>query len=88
MRFYTNITFATFNFAKATISRLDSSNQIITQEESASNFDAPFIFGLGLDVKISEKLFVDLDYDELFAAFLDNQGNFSRHIALGLKFNL
>ena len=88
IRFYTNVTFATLDFSKATVNFVNETNQVITREESATNFDAPFIFGLGLDVKITDTLFLSLDYDELFAAFLDNQGNFSTHIALGLKLNL
>lgn len=88
VRLYANVTFATLNFSEATVSFLDDSNQIITRKESATNFDAPFIFGIGLDVRLTENMFVSLDYDELFAAFLDNQGNFSTHIALGIKLNL
>ena len=88
VRLYANVTFATLNFSSASISFLNESNQVTTREESATNFDAPFIFGIGMDVKLTENMFVSLDYDELCAVFLDNQGNFSRHIALGIKFNL
>lgn len=59
-----------------------------TFEESGEAFDAPFIFGVGADIKISDTLFISLIYDELFAIFLDNQGNFSTNIMTGLKIKL
>jgi len=80
---YANVMAATFNF---------SNNQFVFEgeiiDESGNNFDVPFIFGIGADIRISESSFITLTYDELFALFLDNQGNFSTHLAIGYKFNL
>ena len=53
-----------------------------------TSFDVPFIFGLGSDIKVGENSFITIIYGELFALFLDNQGNFSTDIAIGYKFNL
>ena len=53
-----------------------------------SEFYAPVIFGLGADIKISENSFITLYYNELFALYLDNKGNFSTNLAIGYKFNL
>lgn len=85
--FYANVLAATFNSSKSTVSFLDE-DVVITEERSANSFDVPFIFGVGADIKITENSFVTLTYDELFAVFLDNQGNFSKHFTIGYKFNL
>lgn len=53
-----------------------------------SEFDAPLIFGLGSDIKISNNSFITLYYNDLYSLRLDNQGNFSTNIAIGYKFNL
>lgn len=86
--FYTNVTFTTLNFTTATFSEVDQLQQVTTRDESATNFDLPFIFGVGLDLKLTKGLYFTVDYDELFAVFLDNQGNTSKHLALGVKFDL
>jgi hypothetical protein len=79
--------FATLNFSNATI--LVNNDDIITTEEiSDISFDVPFIFGIGADIRITENSFITLAYNELFALFLDNQGNFSQDFAVGYKFNL
>jgi hypothetical protein len=84
---YGNMKFATLNFSNATI--LVNNDDIITTEEiSDISFDVPFIFGIGADIRITENSFITLAYNELFALFLDNQGNFSQDFAVGYKFNL
>lgn len=81
---YGQVKFATLNFTNATF--LDANNM----ETSLSNtaFDIPFIFGLGSDIKIGNKGYLTIIYGELFAVFLDNQGNFPTDISIGYKFNL
>ncbi|MBT8265978.1 MAG: hypothetical protein KJO41_09190 [Bacteroidia bacterium] len=81
--FYANVIPATFNFSKN-----EFMSEETTVDESGSSFDAPFIFGVGADFRISDNSFITVTYDELFALFLDNQGNFSNHLALGFKLNL
>jgi len=86
--FYTNITFATINFTKSSFSFVNQDLDTLTDTKSATNFDAPFIFGVGMDIKLTNNLYATIDYDELFAIFLENQDNFSKHLAFGVKFNL
>nr|WP_321244811.1 hypothetical protein [uncultured Psychroserpens sp.] len=84
---YGNMKFATLNFSNATI--LVNNDDVITTEEiSQTAFDIPLIFGLGADIRITENSFITLAYNELFALFLDNQGNFSQDFSIGYKFNL
>jgi hypothetical protein len=84
---YGNMKFATINFSNATI--LVNNDDVITTEEiSQTAFDVPFIFGIGADIRITKNSFITLAYNELFALFLDNQGNFSQDFSIGYKFNL
>lgn len=85
--FYANILAATYSFNKQTVTFLDS--DVLSENEISRNgFSAPFIFGVGVDFKVSDHSFIALTYNELFALLLENKGNFSTHFALGYKFKL
>ena len=58
------------------------------QELSDTAFDIPFIFGMGADIRVSKSSFITLGYNQLFAAFLDNEGNFSTDVTIGYKLQL
>ena len=77
----------TFTSAKSTLSYVDAASNVITEESSGTSFDAPFVFGIGADIKLGNG-YITLVYDSLFAVFIDNQGNFSTDFAVGYKFNL
>lgn len=77
----------TFTSAKSTLSYLDASNNVVTEESTGTSFDAPFVFGVGADIKLGNG-YLTFVYDSLFAIFIDNQGNFSTDFAVGYKFNL
>lgn len=85
---YANATLATFNYAERNITFLNEQNLPTTKKQSASNFDAPVIFGLGADIKLGKNGFLTLSYDELVALFFNNKGNFSTDFSIGYKFNL
>ncbi len=84
---YANMKFATLNFSNATVVT-DLNGTITSEEFNETAFDVPFIFGVGADINVSENSFITLAYNELFAIFLDNQGNFSTAFSIGYKFNL
>ena len=86
--FYANLTFATLNFSKSTISYFNESDELISEDLSETAFDVPFIFGVGADVRIAENSFITLGFNELFALLLNSQGNFPTNFTLGYKFNL
>ncbi|MBU2939084.1 hypothetical protein KO494_05970 [Lacinutrix sp. C3R15] len=72
---YANVKFATYTITN-------------TENDSGGVFDAPFIFGLGTDIKVCENGFITFAYNELFSIFIDNQGNFPIDFAVGYKMNL
>lgn len=82
---HANLKLVTLSFSNSTTTLEEGGEPL---DKSATSFDAPVIFGLGADIKISENSFITFYYNELFALSLDNQGNFSTNIALGYKFNL
>jgi hypothetical protein len=85
---YANVTFVTYTFYNQTVTYEDPFGSNITEEQSGSSFDAPFIFGLGSDIKVTKNGYITLAYNSLFAIFTENQGNFPIDFAVGFKFNL
>jgi len=76
--------FATLNFLKNTVP--GPSDEPVDISETV--FDVPFTFGVGADIRLGDNSFITIRYNELFAALLDNNGNFSTNITLGYKFKL
>jgi len=81
---YGQVKLATVNFTNATI--IDENSMEV--DLNNTSFDVPFIFGIGSDIKVSKNGYITIIYGELFALFLNNQGNFSTDISIGYKFNL
>ncbi|WP_055434805.1 hypothetical protein [Lacinutrix algicola] len=86
---YAQTKFATFTSSKVSSTIVDPSDStaFITLEDSSTAFDAPFIFGLGADIKLGNG-YLTVVYDSVLAAFLDTQDNFPVDFAIGYKFNL
>ncbi|MDT0558962.1 hypothetical protein RM697_09905 [Ichthyenterobacterium sp. W332] len=85
--FYGQVKFATLNFAKAEI-EIPQGPATVTNTLKDTAFDTPFIFGVGAELAVGDSGFITLNYGELFALLLDNQGNFSTDITLGYKLTL
>lgn len=81
---YGNMTLATYTFSKETFILLGAANKTLKE----STFQIPCSFGLGADIKVNNNSYVTLSYNELFAIFTDNTGNFPIHFAIGYKFGL
>ncbi|WP_353779640.1 hypothetical protein [Winogradskyella sp. 3972H.M.0a.05] len=84
---YGQLKFATVNFSRAEV-EVPQGPTTVTNEAKDTAFDAPMIFGVGAEIAVGDSGFITINYGELFAVFLDNQGNFSTDITLGYKFNL
>lgn len=83
-----DVKFATLNFSKTTIIYEDDDSNINTEHYEDTAFDVPLIIGIGADIKLSNIIYANISYNQLFAIFWKNQGNFSTDITLGLKFKL
>ncbi|MDH7912062.1 hypothetical protein [Winogradskyella sp. SYSU M77433] len=75
---------ATLNFSSLTYTN-ENDREVNNKNTS---FEAPLIFGIGSDIKVGNNSYISIIYGELFAVFLNNQGDFSSDIMLGYKFNL
>lgn len=85
---YGDVKFATLNFTKATIIFKDDTGGLLTENIDETAFDVPLIIGVGVDIKLSKIIYANVSYNQIFAIFLKNQGNFSSDVTLGLKFKL
>lgn len=85
---YGDAKFASLNFSKATINYTDSNALIQTDHIDETAFDLPLIIGVGADLRLSPHLYANLSYNQIFAVFFKNKGNFSTDITLGLKFKV
>ncbi|MEO8933281.1 MAG: hypothetical protein ABI295_03155 [Xanthomarina sp.] len=87
---YGNLTFVTYTFHNQTVSYEDTANSgtFISKKQSESNLEAPFVFGLGSDIKVIKNGYITLSYENLVALLTKNKGNFPIDFAVGFKFNL
>ena len=73
---YANIDIAQYSYTKLTKTIfIDDSFEDSIEKNNV--FEVPFIFGLGVEYKLSERTFIHLAYDEIFALLVNNQDNFS-----------
>jgi len=84
---FPDVKFATLNFVDATVTVIED-GEVVILDINDTNFDVPFIFGIGFDFQVSENGFITFNYNEIVAANLDNRGNFSTNFTLGYRFQL
>ena len=85
---HANLKLVTLSFSNSTVSVDEGTSEIISNKKSATSFDAPLIFALGGDFKVSENGYLTLYINEILSVSLENQGNFPMNFALGYKINL
>lgn len=85
---YAQSKIVTYTASKSTLSYLDQNSNVVTSENTGSDFDVPFIFGIGADFKLGDNGYLTFVYDSLFGVFIDHQGNFPVDFAIGYKLNL
>ncbi len=84
---YADVKTVTVNFSNFEVDdTLD--NAPIFAKESSTAFDVPFIFAIGADFKIADNGYLTLGFNQLFAVFLENQGNFPTDVTLGYRMKL
>jgi hypothetical protein len=76
--------FATLNFLKNTVPGAND----VPVEINETVVDIPLTFGIGADIRLTDSSYITINYNELFAVLVENNGNFSTNITLGYKFNL
>jgi hypothetical protein len=76
--------FATLNFLKNTVPGAND----VPVDINETVVDIPLTFGIGADIRLTDSSYLTINYNELFAVLVENNGNFSTNITLGYKFNL
>lgn len=85
---YTSLDLAQYIFTKVEGLIVNNQDQFEAGHIKENGFEAPFTFGIGTDIKLSETSFLSITYNELFALLQENEGNFSTSFAIGYKFKL
>lgn len=79
----------TLFYTQEEIETIGDSGQITDiQKESGFSLEAPFSFGIGADIRITDHSFITVSYNDVVSLFLDSNGNFPVDISIGYKYNL
>jgi len=85
---YVQTRFATLNSFSVDIIDTNPANNSVDIRQSETEFDVPFIFGIGADIKISDYSYISILYDRFYAFGLDNNDSFPTDFMLGYKLKL
>ncbi len=82
---YVNTKLVTYNYSKTQFDTV--ADPSLPNEVSGGKLQAPFIFGLGADIKLGNG-FIILGYNDAVSLVLDDNGEFPIDFTAGYKFNL
>lgn len=85
---YAQTRFATINSFSVGRFGTDQTDNTFDENINQTNFDVPFIFGIGADIKVSKNSYISILYDRFFAFGLDNNDSFPADFMVGYKFKL
>lgn len=80
---------ANFLYSEDVIHLKDETGNVVEiKDESGFSFTAPFSFGIGSDIKITDQHFITISYNDIVSIVLDSNGSFPIDITIGYKYNL
>lgn len=80
---------ATFLYSEDKVRIKDDSGEVVAiKDDSGFSFTAPFSFGIGSDIRITDNSFISVGYNDIFAIALDGNDSFPVDFTVGLKYNL
>ncbi|WP_053976212.1 hypothetical protein [Mangrovimonas xylaniphaga] len=85
---YADVKFATLNLSDRVYTYTDDNDNVVSANEKETIFDAPFIFGIGADYRISNRSYIMFGFNNLAAIRLENGKHFSTDFTLGYKLKL
>ena len=84
-----DIELATFLYSEDRILiKNDAGEVTAVKDDSGFSFTAPFSFGIGSDIKVTENSFISLSYNDIFSIILDGNEHFPLDFTVGYKYNL
>lgn len=80
---------ATLIYSQDRIRRFDENGEVIAlEEERGFSFTAPFSFGVGTDIKVTDVSYITFSYNDIVSIVLDGNGYFPLDFTVGYKFSL
>lgn len=80
---------ATFNYSEDSVNITDDTGQVTdVKKDSGLSFTAPFSFGIGTDIQVTDVSYITFSYNDIISIVLDSNGSFPVDFTLGYKFNL
>lgn len=80
---------ATFNYSEDRINITDDTGEVIAvKKDSGLSFTAPFNFGLGTDIQVTDVSYITFSYNDIISIVLDSNGSFPVDFTIGYKFSL
>lgn len=80
---------ATFLYSEDRVEITNDSGEIIAiEDDSGFTFTAPFSFGIGTDIKVTDVSYITISYNDIVSIVLDGNGSFPVDFTVGYKFNL
>lgn len=86
---HVNTELATFLYSEDKVRIRDDAGEVVAiKDDSGFSFTAPFSFGIGSDIRITDNSFISLGYNDIFSIVLDGNDSFPLDFTVGLKYNL
>lgn len=80
---------ATLIYSEDKVDITNNDGEIIAIEDDRGfSFAAPFSFGIGADIKVTDISYITLSYNDIVSLVLDGNGSFPLDFTVGYKFNL
>lgn len=80
---------ATFNYSEDSINITDETGQVVAvKKDSGLSFTAPFSFGIGTDIQVTDVSYITFSYNDFVSIVLDSNGSFPVDFTIGYKFKL
>jgi hypothetical protein len=85
---YTSVDLARYMFTKTEKMVHNENDEVDYVTVKENGFEAPLVFNLGADIRLTDTSFLTLTYNELFSVLLDSQTHFPFSFTAGYKLNL
>lgn len=80
---------ATFYYSETELDITNDAGEVVrVEDQSGFSFTAPLSFGVGADIKINNRGFITLGYNDFFSLVLDSNGSFPLDFTVGYRYNL
>ena len=84
-----DVELATFLYSEDRVFiRNDQGEVTAVKDDNGFSFTAPFSFGIGSDIRVTQNSFISVSYNDFYSLILDSNGHFPLDFSVGYKYNL